>query len=214
MLTNFDYLITTIIINTPGTHDMNQSTSPTDTVTRCSWVTDAPLYQQYHDNEWGVPTYDSRELFAMLCLEGAQAGLSWWTILQKREHYYQVFDNFDPEKIARYDDAKRAELLADPGIVRNKLKVNAFIVNAQNYLRISESQDFSDYLWQFVDGKPIINHPKTLADVPATTPISDAMSKQLKKDGFKFVGSTICYAFMQASGMVNDHTVDCFRYGQ
>lgn len=133
-------------------------------------------------------------------------------ILSKREHYYQVFDNFDPTKIALYDDAKRAELLADAGIVRNKLKVNAFIVNAQQYLRITETQAFHDYLWQFVGGKPIVNSWASLAEVPVTTTESDAMSKQLKKDGFKFVGSTICYAFMQAVGMVNDHTTDCWRY--
>lgn len=179
---------------------------------RCGWVTNQQLYMDYHDNEWGVPCYDDRELFAMLCLEGAQAGLSWWTILSKREHYYQVFDNFDPTKIALYDDAKRAELLADAGIVRNKLKVNAFIVNAQQYLRITETQAFHDYLWQFVGGKPIVNSWASLAEVPVTTTESDAMSKQLKKDGFKFVGSTICYAFMQAVGMVNDHTTDCWRY--
>lgn len=179
---------------------------------RCAWVTEQPLYIDYHDNEWGVPCYDDNKLFAMLCLEGAQAGLSWWTILSKRAHYYQVFDGFDPEKIAKYDDKKRATLLLDAGIVRNKLKVNAFIINAQRYLVITKQQSFSDYLWQFVDGKPIINHFATLADVPTNTPISDAMSKQLKKDGFKFVGSTICYAFMQAVGMVNDHTTDCFRH--
>lgn len=187
-----------------------------DNKTRCGWVTNQPLYIDYHDNEWGVPLYDDRQLFAMLCLEGAQAGLSWWTILSKREHYYKVFDDFDPKKIALYDDAKRAELLNDAGIVRNKLKVNAFIVNAQKYLDITDNgeqpQLFSDYLWQFVGGKPIVNAWETLADVPVTTPESDAMSKQLKKDGFKFVGSTICYAFMQAVGMVNDHTTDCFCY--
>lgn len=178
---------------------------------RCGWVSDDPLYIEYHDNEWGVPTYDDRELFEMLCLEGVQAGLSWITVLKKREHYRKVFDNFDAEKIARYDETKREQLLSDPGIIRNKLKVNAFIVNAQNYLRLKEQQSFSDYLWQFVGGEPIINNWKSLKEVPATTAESDAMSKQLKKDGFKFVGSTICYAFMQATGMVDDHTMDCFR---
>lgn len=182
--------------------------------TRCFWVTEQQLYKDYHDTEWGVPCYDDQKLFAMLCLEGAQAGLSWWTILQKRAHYYKVFDNFNPEKMAMYDDAKREALLSDAGIVRNKLKVNAFIVNAQAYLKITENMSFSDYVWQFVNGKPIQNSWETKADVPVTTAESDAMSKQLKKDGFKFVGSTICYAYMQAVGMVNDHTTDCFRYQQ
>lgn len=188
------------------------TTLPLETPKRCAWVTHQPLYQTYHDTEWGVPCYDERKLFAMLCLEGAQAGLSWWTVLQKRAHYYTVFDNFDPIKIAQYDEQKRQQLLNDAGIIRNKLKVNAFIVNAQAYLTVTQNQTFSEYIWQFVNGKPIINHPKTLADVPVTTPISDAMSKQLKKDGFKFVGSTICYAFMQAVGMVCDHTQDCWCY--
>ena len=151
----------------------------------------------------------------MINLEGAQAGLSWITVLRKREHYRKVFDGFDPQKIARYDDAKRAKLLNDPGIIRNKLKVNAFIVNAQLYLEMQaqaaggQGPTFSEFLWAFVDGKPIVNHPKTLSDVPATTKQSDAMSKALKKKGFKFVGSTICYAFMQAAGLVDDHVVGC-----
>lgn len=179
--------------------------------TRCGWVSDDPLYIEYHDNEWGVPTYDDRELFEMLCLEGAQAGLSWITVLKKREHYRKVFDHFNAEKIALYDEAKREALLSDAGIIRNKLKVNAFIVNAQNYLRIQEQQSFSEYLWQFVGGEPIVNNWKSLKEVPVSTPESDAMSKQLKKDGFKFVGSTICYAFMQATGMVDDHTMDCYK---
>ncbi len=178
---------------------------------RCGWVNDDPLYIEYHDTEWGVPTYDDRALFEMLCLEGAQAGLSWITVLKKRAHYRKVFDNFDAKKMAVYDDDKREELLSDAGIIRNKLKVNAFIVNAQNYLRIKVEQSFSDYLWQFVGGEPIVNNWKSLKEVPVTTPESDAMSKQLKKDGFKFVGSTICYAFMQATGMVDDHTMDCFK---
>jgi len=184
-------------------------------VKRCSWCEGNSLYESYHDEEWGVPTYDDRELFEMLNLEGAQAGLSWITVLQKREHYRKVFDNFDPEKIAKYTDKKREKLLSDPGIIRNKLKVNAFIVNAQRYLEMQAdkaSPSFSDYLWSFVDGKPIINQWQSLAKVPATTQQSDAMSKDLKKRGFKFVGSTICYAFMQAAGMVNDHVVGCFRY--
>ncbi|WP_251358621.1 DNA-3-methyladenine glycosylase I [Kangiella sp. TOML190] len=176
---------------------------------RCFWVSDDPLYIDYHDKEWGIPVYEDQKLFEMLCLEGAQAGLSWITVLKKRAHYRKVFDDFDATQIAKYTDKKREKLLSDAGIIRNKLKVNAFIVNAQNYLRIKESMPFSDYLWQFVDGKPIINHWSDRSQVPANTPESDAMSKQLKKDGFKFVGSTICYAFMQACGMVNDHTSDC-----
>lgn len=177
---------------------------------RCGWVSGDPLYIDYHDNEWGRPELDDQKLFEMLCLEGAQAGLSWITVLKKREHYRKVFDNFDPVKIAQYDDNKREELLNDPGIIRNKLKVNAFIVNAQCYLDITKQQSFKDYIWQFIGGKPVKNHWKDLTEVPVTTPESDAMSKQLKKDGFKFVGSTICYAFMQATGMVDDHVEDCF----
>ena len=181
---------------------------------RCSWCEGDEQYEKYHDEEWGVPIYDDRELFEMLNLEGAQAGLSWITVLRKREHYRKVFDGFDPEKIAKYDEQKRAELLADPGIIRNKLKVNAFIVNAQLYLKMQadDGPSFSEFLWGFVDHEPIINRWKTLEEAPATTAQSDAMSKALKKLGFKFVGSTICYAFMQASGMVNDHLVDCFRH--
>lgn len=179
---------------------------------RCEWVSDDPLYLDYHDNEWGVPLYDDQKLFEMLCLEGAQAGLSWITVLKKREHYRKVFDNFDARKIANYSQHKRERLLSDAGIIRNKLKVNAFIVNAQNYLEIKNERPFSEYIWQFVDGKPIHNRWQNLKQVPVTTAESDAMAKQLKKDGFKFVGSTICYAFMQATGMVNDHTTDCFCY--
>jgi len=184
-------------------------------IIRCQWCSDDELYQQYHDQEWGVPVYDDRELFEMLNLEGAQAGLSWITVLKKRAHYRKVFDGFNPKKIAKYDQAKREELLADPGIIRNKLKVNAFIVNAQLYLDMQadkSSPSFSEYLWSFVGGEPIINARKTIADIPVTTAQSDAMSKSLKKKGFKFVGSTICYAFMQAAGMVNDHTIDCTYY--
>ena len=184
-------------------------------IIRCQWCSNDELYQQYHDQEWGVPVYDDRELFEMLNLEGAQAGLSWITVLKKRAHYRKVFDGFNPKKIAKYDQAKREELLADPGIIRNKLKVNAFIVNAQLYLDMQadkSSPSFSEYLWSFVGGEPIINARKTIADIPVTTAQSDAMSKSLKKKGFKFVGSTICYAFMQAAGMVNDHTIDCSYY--
>lgn len=179
---------------------------------RCDWVSNDPLYIDYHDKEWGIAVFDDQRLFEMLCLEGAQAGLSWITVLKKREHYRKVFDGFDAEKIARYDDQKRAQLLLDAGIIRNKLKVNAFIVNAQRYLEIKKAQNFSDYLWQFVDGSPLQHQRLTLQDVPSTSAESDAMARQLKKDGFKFVGSTICYAFMQACGMVNDHTIDCFCY--
>ncbi len=187
---------------------------------RCAWVSSDELYQQYHDEEWGVPKYDDQELFEMLNLEGAQAGLSWITVLKKREHYRKVFDNFNASKIATYDQKKREQLLNDPGIIRNKLKVNAFIVNAQAYLKIQQEArrgdgpSFSEFLWSFVDGKPIKNKWKSLKEVPANTDVSDRMSKELKKLGFKFVGSTICYAFMQSVGMVNDHTTDCFRYSE
>jgi len=181
--------------------------------TRCSWCTSSDLYISYHDEEWGVPVYDDRLLFEMLLLEGAQAGLSWITILNKRENYRKAFDNFNAEKIARYTDKRKAKLLQNPGIVRNKLKVNAAVVNAQAFLKIKEETgNFRDYIWQFVNGKPVKNKFKTSAEVPASTLESDAMSKELKKRGFKFVGSTICYAYMQAVGMVNDHTMDCFRY--
>jgi DNA-3-methyladenine glycosylase I len=182
-------------------------------VSRCSWVTDDPIYIAYHDKEWGVPSYDDRLLFEFLILEGAQAGLSWLTILKRRENYRTCFDHFDAVKIARYDEKKSAELLSNPGIIRNKLKIHSVIENAKAYLNIKEERgSFSDYIWQFVNGKPIKNHWKNRKQVPASTIISDKMSKDLKKRGFKFVGSTICYAYMQAVGMVNDHIVDCFRY--
>ena len=183
-------------------------------ITRCEWASAVdPLYTAYHDKEWGVPLFDDQKLFEMLILEGAQAGLSWLTILKKRENYRRAFDNFDPVKIARYTDQKRASLLADAGIVRNRLKVNAAIVNAQCYLEVlKEFGSFSDYLWQFVDGEPVLNQWAGLKNLPVTTPQSDAMSKDLKKRGFKFIGSTTCYAFMQAVGMVNDHTRDCYLY--
>lgn len=182
---------------------------------RCSWATQSDLEREYHDKEWGVPNYNDRHLFEMLILEGAQAGLSWLTVLKKRESYREAFDHFDPEKIARYDEAKRAELLSNPGIIRNRLKVDAAIQNANAYLDVADSHgSFSEYIWGFVDGEPIINHFKSMSQVPAETERSKAMSKQLKKDGFKFVGPTICYAFMQAVGMVNDHTTDCFRHDE
>ncbi len=179
---------------------------------RCGWVNADPLYMDYHDKEWGVPVYDDSLLFEMLNLEGAQAGLSWYTVLKKRAHYQKVFDQFDPLKIVHYDDKKIAALLADPGIIRNRLKVAAVVENAKVFLSLKDQGiNFSDYIWQFVDGNPIQHQPATLKQVPASTPISDAMSKDLKKKGFKFVGSTICYAYMQAIGMVNDHVQSCFR---
>ena len=182
-------------------------------VIRCAWCSDDPLYQQYHDEEWGVPSHDDQHLFEMLILEGAQAGLNWLTILKKREGYRQAFDDFSAEKMARYTPKKIERLLQNPAIIRNRLKVNAAISNAQHYLGVLDEYDsFADFIWQFVDGRPIKNKWKTMKSVPATTSQSDAMSKSLKKRGFKFVGSTICYAYMQAVGMVNDHTVDCFRY--
>lgn len=182
-------------------------------ISRCWWCGDDPLYQAYHDREWGVPIHSDRELFEFLCLEGAQAGLSWITILRKREHYRLVFDGFDAEKIARYDEVKIASLLADAGIVRNKLKVNGFVKNARAYLALRDGgQSLDNYLWGFVDGKTIQNNFVSAKQVPANTPVSDAMSKDLKKRGFTFVGSTICYAFMQAAGLVNDHLSHCSRF--
>lgn len=181
---------------------------------RCGWVPENDtLYIEYHDQEWGIPVYDDQKLFEMLILEGAQAGLSWITILRKRESYFELFDQFDPKKIIHYDKRKIVSLLENPGIIRNKLKVNSVVTNAKAMIEIQEeNESFSDYLWQFVDGKPIVNSWKTLDQVPVSTPESDAMSKDLKKWGFKFIGTTICYAFMQATGMVNDHTTDCFCY--
>ncbi len=180
---------------------------------RCNWVTQDPIDIDYHDQEWGVPVFDDRLLFEFLILEGAQAGLSWLTILKKREHYRRVFDNFVPEKIARYSKKKVETLLSDPGIIRNRLKINAAVTNARAYLQVlDEYHTFSDYLWSFVDGKPIQKHWQTIEYVRVTTTISEAMSKDLKRRGFKFVGSTICYAFMQAVGMTNDHTAGCFRH--
>ena len=180
---------------------------------RCPWSESFELYRDYHDHEWGVPLRDDRALFELLILEGAQAGLSWSTILKKRAHYREVFDAFDPERIALYDDAKVAALLADPGIVRNRAKVAATIQNARAWLALQHSgQSFSEFIWSFVDGTPVQNHWRVLAEVPAKTPASDAMSKALARAGFKFVGSTICYAFMQAAGLVNDHLVDCPRH--
>lgn len=180
---------------------------------RCAWVSDDPIYIEYHDREWGRPIYDDRLLFEFLILEGAQAGLSWLTILKRRENYRKAFDHFDAEKIARYNDRKIKSLLQNEGIIRNKLKIAATVQNAKIYLDVLDEYDcFSDYIWQFIGGAPIKNHWKTFKQVPNMTKESDHMSKTLKKRGFKFVGSTICYAFMQAVGMVNDHTTDCFCY--
>lgn len=180
---------------------------------RCDWANGSELMQSYHDNEWGVELHDDRGLFEFIVLEGAQAGLSWSTILNKREGYRKAFDNFDVKKIAAYTDKDVARLLADTGIVRNRLKVGSAITNAQAFLLVQkEFGSFDKYIWQFVNGKPIRNSRKKLADIPSSTPESDAMSKDLKKRGFKFVGTTICYAFMQAVGMVNDHVVGCYRY--
>ena len=183
------------------------------TRTRCPWGDTHPLYIAYHDTEWGVPQHDDTRLFEMLLLEGAQAGLSWLTILKKREGYRRAFSQFDPRKIARYDARKIARLLANDQIIRNRLKVNAAVTNARAFLAVQEAfGSFDRYIWQFVDGQPLRNAWTTLSHVPARTTESDALSADLKRRGFTFVGSTICYAHMQATGMVNDHLVGCFRY--
>lgn len=180
---------------------------------RCAWCGNDPLYMAYHDEEWGVPVRDDDTLFEFLILETFQAGLSWITILRKRENFRKAFDNFDYKKIAVYGEEKYNELLQDAGIIRNKLKIKATITNAQAFMKVQEEfGSFSEYIWQFTDGKPIQNTFKSLKEVPATTEISDRLSKDLKKRGFKFVGSTVIYAHMQATGMVNDHVTDCFRY--
>ena len=180
---------------------------------RCPWCGTDPLYVEYHDNEWGVPVYDDQTLFEFLILEGAQAGLSWITVLRKRENYRKAFDNFNPEKIARYTDAKKAKLLLDEGIIRNRLKVDSAVKNAGAYLAMKKNgEDFSQFLWSFVGGKPLDNKHKTTGTVAVSTPESDAMSKALKQKGFNFVGTTICYAFMQATGMVNDHIQSCHKH--
>lgn len=180
---------------------------------RCPWATNDPLYIKYHDEEWGIPVYDDNTLFEFLILETFQAGLSWITILRKRENFRKAFDNFDYKKIAQYDQTKINELLQDAGIIRNKLKINATVCNANAFIKVQdEFGSFSKYIWGFVDGKPLINHFKTMDEVPANTPLSDIISKDLKKRGFKFVGSTVVYAHMQATGMVNDHITSCFRH--
>jgi len=182
---------------------------------RCGWSGTGELNIEYHDKEWGAPLHDERRLFEMLILEGAQAGLSWSTILHKRAGFRKAFNNFEPEKVARYGEKKVAELLSNAGIIRNKAKINAAIGNAQAFLKIQESLGgFDSYIWQFVGGKPLRNSWKSLRQIPAETKESQAMSKDLKARGFRFVGPTICYAYMQATGMVNDHVVDCFRYKQ
>ena len=187
---------------------------PTPSITRCPWAID-DRYIAYHDTEWGVPLHDDGELFEFLVLEGAQAGLSWRTVLNKRDNYRAAFDRFDPEKVARYGAAKVAGLLNNPGIIRNRLKIAAAIQNAKAFLKVQEELgSFDAYIWRFVEGKPKINHWKTLDELPARTTVSDALSKDLIRRGFKFVGSTICYAHMQATGMVNDHLVSCFRHRQ
>lgn len=180
---------------------------------RCPWCGTDPLYTAYHDNEWGEPVYDSDALFELLILEGAQAGLSWITVLRKREHYRVAFDNFDATKIARYTQKKLDKLMLNEGIIRNRLKIESVVKNARAYLAMQEAgEDFSEFLWSFTGGQPKRNRHTTMATVPASTPESDAMSKALKKRGFNFVGSTICYAFMQAAGMVNDHLATCHKY--
>ena len=183
--------------------------------TRCDWAGADPLYLAYHDREWGVPLHDDRQLFEMLILEGAQAGLSWITILKKRENYRRAFDNFEPEIVAAYGEDKIAALLADPGIVRNRRKVAAAVQNARAFLQVqADFGTFDAYIWQFIGGQPRQNAWRSLADLPAKTVESETMSKDLRKRGFNFVGPTICYAYMQATGMVNDHMADCFRYGE
>ena len=182
---------------------------------RCEWARNSDLEAEYHDKEWGVVSTDDRHLFEMLILEGAQAGLSWSTILKKRDSYQQAYYGFDPERVARFTKKSVERLLGDPGIVRNRLKVNASIQNAKAYLEIQkEYGSFSEFVWDFVDGAPVVNRWRHLQDIPAETTESQALSKALKKRGFKFVGPTICYAFMQSVGMVNDHEISCFRYSQ
>ncbi len=183
-----------------------------DGIDRCGWAGTAPDYVAYHDEEWGVPEYDSRALFEKLLLDGFQAGLSWIAILRKRDNFRAAFDNYDPAIMARYDDAKKAELMQDAGIVRNRLKIESSVTNAQAYLEIEAAQGFDTYLWDFMDGRPLVNQFERLEDVPAATPLAERISKDLKKRGFRFVGPTIVYAFMQAVGMVNDHLVQCHRH--
>ena len=185
----------------------------TDALQRCTWALGSELEQNYHDTEWGVPLHDDRKLFEFITLEGAQAGLSWATILKKRENYRKLFADFDVEKISRYNKNNIQTLLKNPGIIRNRLKVESTISNARAFIKIQqEFGSFDTYIWRFSDGEPVVNRWKTAKHIPTSTAISDAMAKDLKKRGFRFIGSTICYAFMQATGIVNDHTIDCFRY--
>lgn len=184
-----------------------------DDVNRCGWVSNDAIYQQYHDEVWGRPVYDNLELFAKLCLDGQQAGLSWITILKRQQNYYQAFANFVPSEIAKFDDSRVEELMQDTGIIRNRAKIRSIIGNAQAYLQMEQQgENFSEFLWSFVGGSPKVNHFSQMSEVPAQTEASVAMSKALKKKGFNFCGPTICYAFMQAVGMVNDHLTDCFCY--
>lgn len=182
---------------------------------RCQWAGDDPLMVGYHDGEWGVPVHDEIRLFELITLEGAQAGLSWSTVLKKRENYRRAFAGFDPEKVARFNRRSVARLLNDPGIIRNRLKIESTISNARAFLSVQEADNgFDTYIWRFVDGAPIVHRRRRLADLPASTAISDRISKDLKRRGFRFVGSTICYTFMQAAGLVNDHEVRCFRHAE
>lgn len=184
-------------------------------LSRCGWVTDDPLYLAYHDQEWGAPLHDDRGFFELLVLEGAQAGLSWITILRKRENYRAAFDNFEPGKVAAYEGQKVAQLLDNPGIIRNRLKIEAAVLNARAFIEVQQHfGSFDAYIWQFVNHTPVHSVRRSLGDIPSSSSVSDAMSKDLRKRGFKFVGTTICYAFMQSTGMVNDHVVDCFRYAE
>lgn len=184
-------------------------------IQRCPWCGDDPLYVGYHDQEWGVPEHDDQRLFEFLILEGVQAGLSWLTVLKKRARYREVFDNFDPARVARYGQGEIEQLLADPGIIRNRRKVEATVTNARAFLDlVDEHGDFASWLWDFVDGEPVTNHFRSMDEVPAETETSRRLSRALKKRGFSFVGPTMIYAFMQATGMVNDHLVDCFRHAQ
>lgn len=186
-----------------------------DDPARCPWCLGSARYRDYHDREWGVPARDSAHLFEMLILEGAQAGLSWSTILNKRENYRRAFHGFDPERMARYNARSIGRLLADPGIVRNRLKVEAAVGNARAWLDLRDREgDVAAFLWQFVDGRPVINHWRSMEEVPVTTPAAEAMSRALKQAGFRFVGPTICYAYMQSVGMVNDHLVSCYRHAE
>lgn len=209
------FLMCIILKKSPSNHMTHQSKSPA-IIHRCAWVPAGnELYEAYHDKEWGVPVHDDRKHFEFLILEGAQAGLSWLTILRRREGYRKAFANFDPEKVAAFDDKNVIELLADEGIIRNKLKIASAITNAKHFLDIQEEYgSFDKYVWQFVDGRPIQNHWKSIREVPPETKESKVLSADLKKREFKFVGPTVIYAHMQATGLINDHTIDCFRYCQ